>query len=65
MSNIAGSAYCKVCDKPVHVIVEDWGIGSYEYWGAKCVDTQYTPVCEECGNEITGCVDYDEVEQEW
>lgn len=65
MHDIVGNGYCEGCDKDVHVIVEDWGIGAYEYWGQKCVDTQYTPVCEECGREITGDVDYYEVERGW
>jgi len=27
---------------------EDHGIGVYEYWGAKGVDTQWVAVCSEC-----------------
>jgi hypothetical protein len=27
--------------------LEDHGIGSYEYWGAKCRDIQWVSVCQE------------------
>ena len=35
---------CPDCGHPM----EDEGIGSYEYWGQRCVDTQW--VCEHCAS---------------
>ena len=34
------------------VIFEDQGIGSYEFWGAKCVDSDVQPVWDECSYEL-------------
>lgn len=42
----------------VDVILEDVGIGSYEFWGAKYVDTQMVTSCRECGEEVY--FDYEE-----
>lgn len=63
MYDTAGTAHCEHCGKSVYVIIEDWGVGPYEYCGAQGVDIQNVPVCEECGNEITDSTDYFEVER--
>lgn len=44
------------------VLKEDVGIGSYEFWGQKCVDTRYAYFCEACGEELE---DYEEEEPDY
>ena len=38
---------CSECNEPCEGAKVDFGIGSYEYWGAQCVDTniQYVSKC--------------------
>jgi len=31
---------------------EDHGIGAYEYWGSKGIDTQWVAVCPFCGEVL-------------
>lgn len=44
--------------KDAEVIVEDVGIGSYEFWGAKGNDIQIITYCAECGEEVN--IDFEE-----
>jgi len=60
VAGIAGIAFCEECQTYRHVIIEDWGNGPYEFWGATGTDYSYVPVCVTCGKEITGRVDYDD-----
>lgn len=49
------TCWCPVCQEDVDVLEEDEGIGSYEFWGQKCVDTRIVYRCANCGEEL----DYD------
>ena len=52
---------CTECGEECNTIIIDYGIGSYEYWGAKGVDIQIEAVSDCCeaptvdmvGNDIT------------
>ena len=44
--------YCDACEKEVEVIIQDEGIGPYEYWGAVGNDSQIIAVCTECDEEV-------------
>ena len=35
----------------LHVWVDD-GIGQYEFWGQRCVDSHKSFVCSECGEPL-------------
>ena len=48
----AAEGYCPQCDKRVSANFEDFGIGAYEYWGAKGVDTDIRAICPECESEL-------------
>ena len=39
---------CTVCGQPCEVVVVDFGIGRYEYWGSFGMDTQLEDVSECC-----------------
>ena len=47
-----GTADCPQCEKEVDVVMIDCGIGAYEYWGAKGVDTDLRPSCSICQEEL-------------
>ena len=55
---------CPHCHKDVEGKWEDQGIGSYEYWGAKCYDTKMVYVCESCDGELESEYSYDEYEED-
>lgn len=45
----APSGYCEQCSEPCTAILEDFGIGAYEFWGSKetHVDERWvSPCCE-------------------
>lgn len=52
---------CSACHEPCEVIVVDFGIGPYEYWGATGIDSRPeavsnccdAPVYDESGHRIT------------
>lgn len=44
--------WCNECEDYVEVEVEDQGIGAYEFWGQKAVDTRKVLVCKECGAPV-------------
>jgi len=44
--------FCEECDLYVIPIIEDHGIGAYEYWGHKGVHTDLAYTCPNCGNEL-------------
>ena len=46
------STFCKSCNKEVSAHQEDWGIGAYEFWGAKGTQHIYVWVCDECEEEV-------------
>jgi len=61
-----GRAYCGVCSKEVDFHIEDWGIGAYEFWGAKGTHHDYIAVCDECGEQILDKeLEFDDREPEW
>jgi hypothetical protein len=48
---------CTECGQKCNVIIVDFGIGSYEYWGSRGVDSQIEVVsdcCEAPAVDITG-----------
>lgn len=45
--------WCTECKKQCKGIVVDFGIGSYEYWGQRCVDTNKQLVSECCEAEVS------------
>jgi len=49
---IVGSGFCKNCEEDVDVYMEDVGIGSYEFWGAKGYHSEMGYFCAECDDEI-------------
>ena len=57
-----GSGYCPVCGQQCAVLIEDNGIGAYEYWGAKGTHHDYQAVSACCGEVID---DYEEQESEY
>ena len=50
--NVVGEGYCPCCKKEVEVYEEDVGIGSYEFWGQRCVDDRKGYFCRECDEPI-------------
>lgn len=65
MRHANGTAYCNECKKEVHFHTEDWGIGAYEYWGARGTHHEYVQVCDECGNDDISNPTYNDSEPEW
>lgn len=51
--NLPRRGYCTSCLKECTIKYVDNGIGSYEYWGAKSVDTQIDAESECCGAEVS------------
>jgi len=51
--------FCHECRDIVDILVEDVGIGSYEFWGARGYDSRMIAVCSECGADVS--VDLEEV----
>lgn len=49
-----GTGTCFECGKPGSAHIEDFGIGPYEYWGAKGVHHDYQPVSDCCEAEVDG-----------
>ena len=45
---------CTACEKPCDGIWADMGIGPYEFWGQKCVDTDNQFVSECCEEPMLG-----------
>ena len=45
------SGNCSSCEEEVEVVAADFGIGSYEYWGAKGTHHDWREVCGQCGEE--------------
>jgi len=45
-------AHCPECDYQGVLNLEDFGIGSYEYWGAKGTHRDFRWACPVCGIEI-------------
>ena len=47
------TAYCAECHKTVTVVVDDVGIGPYEFHGAPGFDSNKVLMCRECeGSEL-------------
>jgi hypothetical protein len=44
--------YCGECGKPAGEEKTDLGIGPYEFWGQKCVDTQIAWVSDCCEGSL-------------
>ena len=48
--------HCHVADGDFYV--EDVGIGSYEFWGQKCCDTNFQAFCGHCDECVTDNVEW-------
>lgn len=44
--------FCSECHKPCDGEMVDFGIGSYEFWGATSVDSHITEVSECCMGDL-------------
>jgi hypothetical protein len=55
---------CPNCHADVQGTWIDEGIGTYEYWGAKCVDKRMAFVCEECDEPLESEMTYEEAMNE-
>jgi hypothetical protein len=44
--------FCKSCQKDVTPVPEDIGIGSYEFWGQRGVQSEIVMVCPECDEAL-------------
>lgn len=44
--------YCPGCGSWVEAIMQDYGIGSYEYWGSRGTHTDLRCVCPKCEEEV-------------
>lgn len=51
---------CKCCEKPCEVVAIDFGIGAYEYWGAKGVHVDIQEVSECCEDDYWTGEEYQE-----
>lgn len=43
---------CKACGEPCNVVLIDFGIGSYEFWGAQGTDIQIEAVSDCCEDTV-------------
>ena len=43
---------CPTCHEEAELTTEDYGIGSYEFWGAKCFDTDIRTSTVCCETEV-------------
>lgn len=43
---------CTECNEPCHVVVVDFGIGPYEFWGQKCNHVDKHEVSDCCEAEV-------------
>ncbi len=43
-----GNKFCLDCGEEVRIVKKDFGIGPYEFWGARGVDHDYHWVCSKC-----------------
>ena len=62
MGKTIGKGYCPECDKDVNAAAVDFGIGPYEYWGARGVHRDIHICCEECDEPLE---DFDEIEPDY
>lgn len=61
-----GEGFCPSCNEKRTFHLEDCGIGSYEFWGARGTHHDWRPICDECGDEINAdSVTLDDREPEW
>jgi len=51
--------FCPNCKRRVIGKWEDFGIGNYEFWGAKGVHHDYIAVCTECGESLSDVEEID------
>ena len=52
LSQPDGNYYCEECREECQETVQDFGIGSYEYWGAPGVDVQLAVVSVCCEADV-------------
>jgi len=52
--DLSYEGYCRDCGHFVRTIVQDCGIGPYEFWGARGVHHDYRAVCPLCEGEVDG-----------
>ncbi len=49
-----GTGWCPECKQRTKIQWEDFGIGGYEFWGAKGCDVRWEAVCGVCGEGLEG-----------
>lgn len=52
LSVLDHAGWCDECHRPCSSKSFDVGIGAYEYWGQKCVDSRIEILSDCCGAEI-------------
>lgn len=45
--------YCPFCEENVNAEMRDCGIGSYEYWGARCRHVDMRLLCLVCDSDVS------------
>lgn len=50
---------CADCGEPARIVMRDFGIGSYEFWGSKGYDSDERFVTECCDVEWDKCAVFD------
>jgi hypothetical protein len=55
--------FCSECRKPCVKIRRDYGIGSYEYWGATGVHHNWQTVSECCEEDVLEEIEDEESEE--
>ena len=65
MKRETGTAFCNNCNQQVQYHIEDWGIGAYEFWGARGTHHDWVAVCDECGDDNLSSMITDDREPEW
>jgi hypothetical protein len=46
--------FCAQCETNVHAVRMDFGVGCYEYWGARYRHVDWCEVCPVCLGDLTG-----------
>jgi len=52
---------CSECRQPCRDVERDFGIGAYEYWGARGVDTNLQLVSECCDGDLLTPEEFEEL----
>lgn len=53
--------YCSECRQLCHDVERDFGVGTYEYWGATGVDSRVARVSECCDGDLLTPEEFEEL----